>query len=358
MTDKNLIFLISQPRSGSTLTQKILGAHTDIYTRSEPWIMLHPLYALKDRGIHAEYNKTLDYRATQDFINDLPDGGRSKYLAYIRYAYLSMYNDYLTLNNKNIFLDKTPRYHLIMDELKEVFPQAKQILLVRNPLAVLSSIIKTFTKENFQRLSDFKIDLIDGLDIIVNKLERDPTDLYLLRYESLVSYPTETLMECFEYLNIEFDPNIMNYHNTKSEKWKFGDPDSVYKKEGIDATNDLQWIHTLNDPQHWRVIYDYLHYIGDVKFKVLGYDFEKFNTLLLEKMPASSMAELNEQTIALLELLKSSEVKKDILIKEIKLQVRSLQSENTFLQEKLGEMQKGKQDVFSKITDMFFQRNK
>lgn len=352
MTDKNLIFLISQPRSGSTLTQKILGAHTDIYTRSEPWIMLHPLYALKDRGIHAEYNKTLDYRATQDFINDLPDGGRSKYLAYIRYAYLSMYNDYLTLNNKNIFLDKTPRYHLIMDELKEVFPQAKQILLVRNPLAVLSSIIKTFTKENFQRLSDFKIDLIDGLDIIVNKLERDPTDLYLLRYESLVSYPTETLMECFEYLNIEFDPNIMNYHNTKSEKWKFGDPDSVYKKEGIDATNDLQWIHTLNDPQHWRVIYDYLHYIGDVKFKVLGYDFEKFNTILLEQLPCASLNEVENTTLSLIELIQSPEEKKDKLMEKTTKQLKLLKVENNLL---LEEVKQNKRPLFLKILDKPFQ---
>lgn len=59
MTDKNLIFLISLPRSGSTLTQKILGAHSAIYTRSEPWIMLNPLYSLKQEGIDAIYNKQL-----------------------------------------------------------------------------------------------------------------------------------------------------------------------------------------------------------------------------------------------------------------------------------------------------------
>ena len=74
MTDKNLIFLISQPRSGSTLTQKIIGSHKDIYTRSEPWIMLHPLYSLKEEGINAEYNKGQEYPATQDFINNLPNG--------------------------------------------------------------------------------------------------------------------------------------------------------------------------------------------------------------------------------------------------------------------------------------------
>ena len=55
-SQKNLIFLISQPRAGSTLTQRILGSHQDIHTISEPWIMLHPFYALRDKGCQMEYS--------------------------------------------------------------------------------------------------------------------------------------------------------------------------------------------------------------------------------------------------------------------------------------------------------------
>ena len=33
--EEQLIFLISKPRSGSTLTQKLLGTHSQIYTKSE-----------------------------------------------------------------------------------------------------------------------------------------------------------------------------------------------------------------------------------------------------------------------------------------------------------------------------------
>ena len=53
---ENLIFIISQPRAGSTLLQRILGGHPEIHTAAEPWIMLHPLYALKSKGCSAEYN--------------------------------------------------------------------------------------------------------------------------------------------------------------------------------------------------------------------------------------------------------------------------------------------------------------
>jgi hypothetical protein len=39
------IFLLSLPRSGSTLAQRILAAHEGIATTSEPWILLPYGYA-------------------------------------------------------------------------------------------------------------------------------------------------------------------------------------------------------------------------------------------------------------------------------------------------------------------------
>jgi hypothetical protein len=36
------------------------------------------------------------------------------------------------------FLDKTPRYHYVVDDLFRVFPEAKTIFLWRNPLAIVA----------------------------------------------------------------------------------------------------------------------------------------------------------------------------------------------------------------------------
>ena len=41
--EKNLIFIISPPRSGSTLLQRILNNSSEIETTSEPWFLLHYL---------------------------------------------------------------------------------------------------------------------------------------------------------------------------------------------------------------------------------------------------------------------------------------------------------------------------
>lgn len=41
------LFLLSLPRSGSTLAQRFLAAHDAIARASEPWILLPYLYTLR-----------------------------------------------------------------------------------------------------------------------------------------------------------------------------------------------------------------------------------------------------------------------------------------------------------------------
>ena len=44
-------------------------------------------------------------------------------------------------DGERYFLDKTPRYHLVVDEIMELFPDAKFIFLWRHPLAMAASVI-------------------------------------------------------------------------------------------------------------------------------------------------------------------------------------------------------------------------
>ena len=60
---EGLIFIISQPRAGSTLLQRMLSGHPDIATAAEPWLLLHPLYGLRQHGIQAEYNSQWAFKA-------------------------------------------------------------------------------------------------------------------------------------------------------------------------------------------------------------------------------------------------------------------------------------------------------
>jgi glycosyltransferase involved in cell wall biosynthesis len=160
---ENLIFLISQPRAGSTLLQRILNGHPYIHTTAEPWIMLHPLYALKEKGLFAEFDSNLARQGLEDFTSQVPEG-KDLYIEALRQMGGKLYNRVLEVSGKQIFLDKTPRYHFIIPELQKVFPEAKFIILLRNPMAVLTSTLKAWFQndpENLQKSQNY-LDVLQG----------------------------------------------------------------------------------------------------------------------------------------------------------------------------------------------------
>ncbi len=59
MNSDNLIFIVSQPRSGSTLLQSILSNNDYINTASEPWLLLPFLNIFDSSLIEVTYNQQL-----------------------------------------------------------------------------------------------------------------------------------------------------------------------------------------------------------------------------------------------------------------------------------------------------------
>ena len=127
---EGLIFMISQPASGSTMLQRILGNHSQIHTLNEPWLMLHPLYALRGRGHEAEYDARAGWLRLKEFLKHVPAGNEA-YLEGVRRMCAYLYDCALAPTGKRFFLDKTPPYYFIIPELQETFPDARIIFLLR-----------------------------------------------------------------------------------------------------------------------------------------------------------------------------------------------------------------------------------
>lgn len=280
----NLIFLISQPRSGSTLTQKILGSHSMIHTQSEPWIMLHPMNALREDNILASYDTNLQVKALNEFIINLP-GNKTEYIQHISSAYYKLYQLILEKNNKTIFLDKTPRYYYIIDELMEYFPNSKVILLWRNPAAVLSSIINTWVTNDLYKLSDFKDDLLLAPKLMIQAQTRYNDNIYSLKYESILKDPDKEIRNLCKHIGLEFEKGMVNYGNIQREKWKYGDQESVYKFIKPEKSFISKWVESLKNPQTWRLVDDYINILGKDIISKMGYDYNKIKTLLQKETP-------------------------------------------------------------------------
>ncbi|MGB4205295.1 MAG: sulfotransferase [Bacteroidales bacterium] len=299
---ENLIFLISQPRAGSTMTQRILGSHPDIHTQSEPWVMLHPLHAFKPMDMFSAFDSALYSTALEDFVQSMP-GGKSTYIKAIAKTYNEFYNSILAIQAKKFFLDKTPRYYHIISELNDYFPKAKFIFLWRNPAAVISSIIHSWTKSDWYRLASFKNDLleapqrmIDGINLLGNKA-------FTIYYEELVTNPEEVLSKVCNYLNLEFEKETINYKRHIDSIWNFGDQNTVNLKSSPDSIHINHWQKNLNNPQVWRIVNDYIQFLGKNTINVAGYLYDEILNILEINKPN---IDIEKNSIALHSLLDSS----------------------------------------------------
>ena len=301
MIENNLIFLISQPRSGSTLLQKLLSGNSRIFTVAEPWIMLHPVYSFKKRGINTEYGRDIESQATEEFIDKIPGGGKKIYNDALKDMYLGLYDRYLQTTEKDFFLDKTPRYYFILDELMELYPYAKYILLRRNPLSVLHSIISTWTKDSGYRLLDLRHDLKTAI-VNFDKYS-DAENVFHLKYESLIDHPESTLYDLCQYIGVRYEEKMLSYD--RNEKWALGDQ-KIYKDSKITSDRKYLWATDELSDQAWRTLHDYMEWIGHERMTKSGYDYDETRSTLFENMPNENFDKIMADTNRLDDLLNIS----------------------------------------------------
>ncbi len=281
---EHLIFLISQPRAGSTLLQRILGCHPHIHTLSEPWLMLHPFYALRPNGYEAEYNGWLAQNALRTFLQALPDGEEA-YFEGVRRMYAYLYEQALANSGRTYFLDKTPRYYFIIPELYHAFPEAHYIILLRNPLAVFCSVVRTWVEENWLGLYHFRHDLIRAPALLVEGLQRLGDQGVVVRYESLVNSPEDEMRRICSRLGLEFVVEMVTYGKRDLPQWRFGDQREVYAHASPIAEYAEKWIQALEEPQMWRFANDYLRMLGPEIVNRMGYAYEELLHMLEMRRP-------------------------------------------------------------------------
>ena len=271
---RELIFLISQPRSGSTLLQHILAGHPAIHTTPEPWLLLPLAYTLKSRGIEAEYRQRNASTALSAFLDEVPDG-YGIYRRGIRDLALAVYRETLAKAGKSYFLDKTPRYYLIVDDLVDLFPASKSIVLLRHPLAVLSSMLDELDGDAATLgRPDRRTDILEAPHLLIRALERHGDRLLVLRYEDLVAQPAEEVEKACVHIGIDFDDEMLSYGD-RLPQWSdaFGDP-KLYEHDAPVARPDAVWLARFDTPFKRHLAASYMHDLGRATVERLGYSFD------------------------------------------------------------------------------------
>ncbi len=140
----NSIFIISAPRSGSTLLFSLLTASPGAWTIGEE---SHGIYANFPHLAGADQSLSSGRLDTSHADEQTCKQLRLIYLASLKDRNgQTLYEEIRSNNRQNIvFLEKTPRNSLNVNFLKVVFPKARFIYLHRDPRETISSMIEGWT---------------------------------------------------------------------------------------------------------------------------------------------------------------------------------------------------------------------
>lgn len=268
---KTPIILFSLQRAGSTLVQRVLGAHPAIATAAEPNLLLPLVYALRNRGMYTEYNHHIVARSIDRFCALLPRGQGDYYSAAGSFA-AHLYG-LASGSDQRYFLDKTPRYHVIAEEIFDMFKNGKFIFLWRNPLAVTASMVDTFCHGRWQ-LHRFKLDLFEGLQNLVAVYQKQERRACAIKYEDVISDPETSCRRLFDYLELPFDANVLTGFKDVALKGLFFDHKDIRLYKSFSSEPLVKWRTTLASPFRKAWCRHYLNWIGRERLAVMGYDLD------------------------------------------------------------------------------------
>ncbi|WP_030006270.1 fatty-acyl-[ACP] elongase/decarboxylase Ols [Picosynechococcus sp. NKBG042902] len=256
-----ITFILSSPRSGSTLLRVMLAGHPGLY--SPPELHLLPFETMGDRHQELGLSHLGEglQRALMDLENLTPEASQAKVNQWVEadtpiaeiYAYLQRQA------GQRVLIDKSPSYgsdRHILDHSEILFDQAKYIHLVRHPYAVIESFTRLRMDKLLGAEQQNPYALAESIWRTSNRNILDlgrtvAADRYLqVIYEDLVRNPRQVLTEICHFLGVDFNEALLNPYS--------GDrlTDGLHQQSmGVGDPNFLQ--HKTIDPalaDKWRSI--------------------------------------------------------------------------------------------------------
>jgi hypothetical protein len=268
-----MLFVISAPRSGSTMLERMLESHSQILGGPEP----HLLTPLAHLGVwekvdKAPYDHILAAKSQRLFVEKLPNKQQDYWDACRAYCDV-LYGRYLSTSHKSICLDKTPAYALVLPFIAKVFPDAKYVVLTRHPLATFASYANSFFDGNYRAAQEFNPLLNRYVPALAAFLRRDDVAALHVRYEDLVRDPESWMQRISSHIGVDYEPETIHYGKQGAEKREgLGDPIGVHQHDRPSTASVTKWVQDLaGDPEKRRLMEQVIASLDPDDLATLGY---------------------------------------------------------------------------------------
>jgi len=213
-------FIMGSGRCGSTLLRRMLQINPSIHIPPETYV-LGEVSRLFMRNRQMDWHhlvnlvlSTFEYTrefecfgiSTRELAHQLwkiPKQDRS--LAAILDAFYR-YHGRKTEQTFTIWGDKTPSNTFDLDLIIRVFPQAKFIHLLRDGVDVAASFVQRGLIQDIESAASH---WQESVLLSYKFMKKHPQQCYEVRYEDLVAEPKKSLQQLCYFLDVSFDPNMM-----------------------------------------------------------------------------------------------------------------------------------------------------
>lgn len=257
-----MIFAGGCPRSGTTLLQRVIGAHPDVFSDQEfQFLPSHilPLRQTMSESIDAgNINRIVDHEGL--------DVAFRNFVA-------SIYEKKISETNATYFCEKTPSNALMIPELLGLFPDATFVLILRDPRDVVNSfkgvrqryLSKSLRPPRFVRSTAASIEELNKYLSASLQAAKSDSRVLTVYYEDLVETPEATVRKICNHTGLSFTPEMLkldergaNVPSWKNELWYSKKAlTSGIKKKGVvtdqnlltETEKALVALHTLDLPE-------------------------------------------------------------------------------------------------------------
>ena len=203
------IFICGMPRSGTTLCEQILSAHSDVYGAGE----LRYLMQLTN----IENSGQSDEKYLNEYFKNIKD---SEFLLQIRNDYLKIIQN-INLNKHGHVCDKMPHNFLMIDLIRNILPEAKIIYCKRKPEDNCFSLLtQRFVESRHQYCYDQKTLAEYYLlheDLMKVWLHKYKNEIFVLDNEDLVGNQKKVTQDLLNFCNLKWEKECMEYYKTKRQ---------------------------------------------------------------------------------------------------------------------------------------------